>query len=58
MIIGRGVIERLPDALGNRVAKVLIVHPPTLAARAADLRESLLGSFEVLLAEVPDAEDA
>ncbi len=56
--VGRGVIDQLPDALGSRVAKVLIVHPPTLGARAAQLRESLLGQFEVLLAEVPDAEDA
>lgn len=58
VIIGNGVIERLPDALGSRVAKVLIVHPPTLGAKAAALRESLLEHFEVLLAEVPDAEDA
>lgn len=41
--------------------KVLVVHPPTLAARAAELRDRLLadvenGQREVLLAEVPDAE--
>jgi 3-dehydroquinate synthase len=37
---------------------VLIVHAPTLAAKAAAMRESLLGRYEVLLAEVPDAEQA
>jgi 3-dehydroquinate synthase len=43
------------------VRKVLVVHPPTLAARAAELRDRLLadtenGPREVLLAEIPDAE--
>lgn len=56
--IGRGILSSIADQLGSRVAKVLIVHPPTLGARANALRESLLGRFEVLLAEVPDAEDA
>ncbi len=56
--VGRGVTDRLPDALGPRVAKILVVHPPTLAARATALRESLMDRYEVLLAEVPDAEDA
>src|SRR5690606_31239237 len=43
-------------ALGNDVRKVLIVHPPTLGAKAAELREQMLDRYEVLLAEVPDAE--
>ncbi len=58
VIIGRGILSSITDQLGSRVAKVLIVHPSTLGARANALRESLLGSYEVLLAEVPDAEDA
>lgn len=59
VIIGRGIlVESVTEALGTRVSKVLIVHPPTLAAKAAALRESLSGRLEVLLAEVPDAEDA
>lgn len=58
VIIGRGVLAQLPEQLGSRVAKVLIVHPPTLGAKANLLRESLMDRFEVLLAEVPDAEDA
>jgi 3-dehydroquinate synthase len=56
VVVGRGVLERVGDALGTGVNKVLIVHPPTLGAAAAELREQLLGRFEVLLAEVPDAE--
>lgn len=58
VVIGRGLIGSLHEQLGARVAKVLIVHPPTLGARANDLRERLLERFEVYLAEVPDAEDA
>lgn len=58
VIIGRGTLAGLAEHLGPRVAKVLIVHPPTLGAKANALRESLQGSYEVLLAEVPDAEDA
>ncbi len=58
VIIGRGILADLGEQLGPRVAKVLIVHPPTLGARANALRETLSAHFEVLLAEVPDAEDA
>ncbi|MDO7882030.1 3-dehydroquinate synthase [Salinibacterium soli] len=58
VLIGRGLLGSIADQLGPRVAKVLIVHPPTLGAKAAELRESLLDRFEVYLAEVPDAEDA
>ncbi|MEJ3403745.1 3-dehydroquinate synthase [Rathayibacter sp. YIM 133350] len=58
IVIGNGVAARLPEALGSGVKKVLIVHAPTLGAKAAALRESLQDRFEVLLAEVPDAEAA
>jgi 3-dehydroquinate synthase len=58
VIIGRGILADLPEQLGSRVAKVLVIHPPTLGARANELREALSTRYEVLLAEVPDAEDA
>ncbi len=56
VLIGRGILGTLGELIGPHAKKVLIVHPPTLGARAAALRESLLGDFEVLLAEIPDAE--
>ncbi|GAA1061301.1 3-dehydroquinate synthase [Agromyces bracchium] len=56
--IGRGVVDGLAEAIGSSARKVLIVHPATLGARAAALREKLADRFEVLLAEVPDAEQA
>lgn len=54
--IGNGVLASLGDVLPQQAKKVLIVHPPTLAARAEELRTALLGDREVLLAEIPDAE--
>ena len=58
ILIGRGLIANLGDQLGSKVAKVLIVHPLTLGAKANALREILADRYEVLLAEIPDAEDA
>jgi 3-dehydroquinate synthase len=56
VIVGRGTSAEIAAQLGPAVRKVLVVHPPTLGARAEALRQSLAGDFEVLLAEVPDAE--
>ncbi|MBK0418164.1 3-dehydroquinate synthase [Leucobacter sp. CSA1] len=57
--VGRGLQGRVADALGDRVAKVLIVHTPTVGRLADELRQSLQQRFgQVLLAEVPDAEAA
>ncbi|WP_193510009.1 3-dehydroquinate synthase [Cryobacterium sp. BB736] len=56
VIVGRGTSAEIAAQLGSGVRKVLVVHPPTLGARAEALRQSLAGDFEVLLAEVPDAE--
>ncbi len=59
--IGRGILDRVSAAVAPGVRKILVVHPPTLAARAAELRDRLLadtsdGPRDVLLAEIPDAE--
>ncbi len=54
--VGRGILDRIPVALGDGVAKILLVHPPTLGAQAEALRESLADRYQVLLAEIPDAE--
>src|SRR6218665_4060763 len=56
MRIGRGLLAQLPGALGTAVRKVLVVYPPNLAARAEKLRQELSDHYQVLLAEVPDAE--
>ena len=56
VLVGRDILSELPRLIGGDARKVLIVHPPTLAARASALREQLLEHYEVILAEVPDAE--
>lgn len=57
ILVGRGILDRVGDALPAAARKVLIVHAPTLAERAGALRQQLLeGGREVLLAEIPDAE--
>jgi len=58
VFVGRGLYERVGEFLGQRVKKVLIVHAPTLAARAEALRVQLSDRYEVVLAEIPDAEAA
>ncbi|MCW4459549.1 3-dehydroquinate synthase [Microbacterium sp. MPKO10] len=54
--IGRANRLDVAAQLSGAVAKVLIVHPPTLAAAAEELRASLADDRQVLLAEIPDAE--
>ncbi|RZI95232.1 MAG: 3-dehydroquinate synthase, partial [Microbacterium sp.] len=54
--VGRGILPLLTDVLPAAARKVLIVHPPTLSAQAEALRESLGRDRQVLLAEIPDAE--
>jgi len=56
ILIGRGILAELPGLIGSDVRKILIVHPPTLGARAEKLRSALSDRYEVLLAEIPDAE--
>lgn len=57
--VGRGLLAAVPEALGERVAKVLIVHTSTVGKIAEELRTSLSARYsQVLLAEVPDAESA
>lgn len=58
ILVGRGLLAGIADQIGTLATKVLIVHAPTLGEQAAALRESLLERYEVLLAEVPDAEAA
>ncbi|MFT4137146.1 3-dehydroquinate synthase [Microbacterium sp.] len=54
--IGRGILPLLAGALPPAARKVLVVHPPTLAEQAEALRAEFGTERQVLLAEVPDAE--
>ena len=54
--VGRGILSSLGERIPAGARKVLVIHPPTLAAQAETLRASLMDDREVLLAEIPDAE--
>lgn len=57
--IGRDLNGEVVKALGDRATKVLIVHTGSVGRMADELREYLQQHYgQVLLAEVPDAEDA
>jgi len=59
VVIGRHLLGELPRLLGGGVRKVLVIHPAALATTADAVREDLgAQGYEVLLAEVPDAEPA
>jgi 3-dehydroquinate synthase len=58
VVIGHDLLETVSDYVRSGTQKILVVHPPTLAHAANTLRTSLLDSYEVLLAEVPDGEAA
>ncbi|UCN16414.1 3-dehydroquinate synthase [Cellulomonas iranensis] len=58
VVIGRHLLGRLPDMLGDGVQRVLVVHPAALAASADAVREDLLAhGYESYVAQVPDAEE-
>lgn len=54
--VGHNIVDGISEHLGSKVAKVLIVHSASVAAKATALREKLAENYQVLLAEIPDAE--
>lgn len=59
VVIGRGLLGELRSLLGPKVAKVLVVHPRALRTSGEAVRDDLVaGGLEVVLAEVPDGEEA
>ena len=52
-----GASHRLGEFLGS-ATQALLIHQPVMAALAEEIRASLAGSVDVLLAEIPDGEDA
>lgn len=59
VIIGRALLGELAPLLGEKVAKVLVIHPVGLSTSAELVKETLeAAGYECLLAGVPDSEDA
>lgn len=58
VVVGHGLLDRLGPVLGERVRRVLVIHPRALRATGDTVRESLEAEgFTALTAEIPDAEE-
>ncbi|WP_285724648.1 3-dehydroquinate synthase [Psychromicrobium xiongbiense] len=58
VIVGHGLLGRLPSLLGERVRRVLVIHPRALRATGDAVREDLAAAgFTAVTAEIPDAEE-
>ena len=58
VVVGRGLGDAIAEAIPAGARKALLVHQPVQTRRAEAIRDRLAGRVQVLLAEVPDAEDA
>jgi 3-dehydroquinate synthase len=58
VVVGRGLLAGLPALLGERVKRVLVIHPRALRLTGDTVREELASAgFTALTAEIPDAEE-
>ena len=58
VVIGHGLLERLPAVLGERVRRVLVIHPRALRSTGDTVRAELADAgFTAVTAEIPDAEE-
>ena len=59
MVVGHGLLDRLPAILGTDVRRVAILHPPTLIRLAERVAHQLgAAGLETVRIDVPDAEAA
>ena len=58
VVVGHGLLDRLAPILGERVRRVLVIHPRALRATGDAVRDSLASDgFTAVTAEIPDAEE-
>ncbi|WP_314325277.1 3-dehydroquinate synthase [Paenarthrobacter ilicis] len=58
VVVGRGLLDSLPAKLGERVRRVLVIHPRALRLTGDTVRDELESAgFTALTAEIPDAEE-
>ena len=58
VVVGRGLLGSLPGLLGERVRRVLVIHPRALRLTGDTVRDELAAAgLTSLTAEIPDAEE-
>jgi 3-dehydroquinate synthase len=58
VIVGTGLLGELSALIGEKAARVAIIHPKALVATAEAIRADLDVKYEAVTIEVPDAEEA
>ena len=59
VLIGHNLLGKIPEILGNRAKKVLVIHPRALRSTGELVMEDLRAmGYESFSAEIPDAEEA
>ncbi|MDR8018679.1 3-dehydroquinate synthase [Nesterenkonia aerolata] len=58
VLVGNGLLARLPEMIGPRAERVLVIHPRALRATGDVVREDLENAgYRAVVAEIPDAEE-
>lgn len=58
VLVGNGLLARLPEMIGTQAERVLVVHPRALRATGDVVREDLeKAGYTAMVAEIPDAEE-
>ena len=58
VVVGNGLLARLPEMIGPTAERVLIIHPRALRATGDVVREDLeKAGYTAMVAEIPDAEE-
>lgn len=58
VVIGNGLLGRLPQMIGSQAERVLVIHPRALRATGDVVREDLENAgYKAVVAEIPDAEE-
>ena len=58
VIVGRGLLAEITAAIPDRASRVAVIHPAALRVTAEAIRDDLAFDRQVVLIEIPEAEDA
>ncbi|GAB3189007.1 3-dehydroquinate synthase [Nesterenkonia suensis] len=58
VVVGNGLLGRLPQMIGTQAERVLVIHPRALRATGDVVRQDLENAgYKAVVAEIPDAEE-